>query len=1129
MLHHIDTLSYHSLETAEQQLLLESLEVGVIEGGQEIFSQGDISNGVYFLAGPNEAKLTVIRKDHHHYNKEKLLTILHPPCYFGQRCLISGRLLPRNASIRVMEGSSAILAKLHPTQFSKWTSFRSFLLIKEVPLLRTLPKAQLVTIQSSIEFEEFAAGRYVFRKGEMGDKFFIITEGEVEVVDGNSVLTRLYSGHFFGEISLIYNEPRNASIIALTRLFCMTLSKEAFRSALSTTQFQAVIQEESFRRTATREMRDKMNISLSPIHSHGGGSSGGFPTNSNIIPSPLGNTCDGGGVTLTHTLNFHKLGSGDKVVNDRYVVQREIGRGAFGGVYLCQDNLSESGSFVAMKIVKRKLIPRGSDEMKAMQRLRHPNIVSLLEVIDDPSDNQLVYIQEFVDNGSVMELNEEGVCLDGPFRPHSVWQYTRDLICGVYYLHSKGVIHRDIKPDNLLITSNGVIKIGDFGSALVLQTPGEHLDSFLKTQHKKRTKAKEDLVSIKDLSSSIDPSSFSSSISSTSFSSSSSSSMHNFQRVVACGTPAFMPPELFGTRDEVESALCSFEIDYWSIGATVYCLAFGKLPWFARNQLELAYLIQNVETQFPESSSSSTFPVNSDPYLRNFLCKLLEKDPERRMGLEEASNHDFATYEGALPLNLLFYRHSSSIDDRDQQNFMSPLPPSTRKKSRASFILEAGASLFDDDGRLSHYCEEDMTLTSSLMSKRGSNIPLENSVSRNSSSFSNAGKEKARRRSSWAEGISTASLDIAQLALGALNREEEERIGDEGIGVRAPQEVLYLNKQGGGVNSSNSSSKQSDNENDDTSTNSILSLGLDASFVEDDSGIDSSDTDTIPSIKPFNIDASFNQLSSSSTNSLNKSGGLSRKKGFLMVPTELVHEPKSGTVKKKSILLMDGEVSPSSLASSPRVGSPHGTTRKRRGESEDISEMGKEDVDNQIVDGESVSDFDDDDDEYSDILSDGDLDGVVEDAFDEVIDFLDEVGSSKNRKVSLQISSDNLEFEEIGNVKSWGDQYFSNLGIKYGSSQEPSETNEDRISIHSWENPSTDAFWSVFCVFDGHGGDATSDRLATRFCSKLECDLEPFSFSNEEWESNLSDQISKSCLELDNEVFIFILFQFYIK
>ncbi|KAH9256391.1 hypothetical protein BASA81_005648 [Batrachochytrium salamandrivorans] len=222
-------------------------------------------------------------------------------------------------------------------------------------------------------------------------------------------------------------------------------------------------------------------------------------------------------------------------------------------------------------------------EASIMKKLDHPNVVNLIDVIDDPKAEQLYLVQEFCAGGAVME-NLEG---SSPLEEPLARRYFRDLLCGIDYLHAHQIIHRDIKPMNLLITSTGLLKIGDFGAARVLSSDSK-------------------------------------------------------QTLGIAGTPAFMAPELLGQEPSLYDGPA---VDLWSCGATLFMLVTGVPPWMASDELTLAKRVQNDELVFP-----GAFATKLNPHLRNLLTRLLVKDPAQRMTLTQTMLHEWVTEEGADPL-----------------------------------------------------------------------------------------------------------------------------------------------------------------------------------------------------------------------------------------------------------------------------------------------------------------------------------------------------------------------------------------------------------------------------------------------------------------------------------------------
>ncbi|KAH0664050.1 hypothetical protein KY284_028981 [Solanum tuberosum] len=93
-----------------------------------------------------------------------------------------------------------------------------------------------------------------------------------------------------------------------------------------------------------------------------------------------------------------------------------------------------------------------------MKMLSHPNIVNLIEVIDDPTIDNFYMVLEYVEGKWVCE----GAGPAGGLGENKARAYLHDTVSGLMYLHSHSIIHGDIKPDNLIVTASGRVKIGNF-------------------------------------------------------------------------------------------------------------------------------------------------------------------------------------------------------------------------------------------------------------------------------------------------------------------------------------------------------------------------------------------------------------------------------------------------------------------------------------------------------------------------------------------------------------------------------------------------------------------------------------------------------------------------------------------
>ncbi|ROW12810.1 hypothetical protein VMCG_00780 [Cytospora schulzeri] len=184
------------------------------------------------------------------------------------------------------------------------------------------------------------------------------------------------------------------------------------------------------------------------------------------------------------------------------------------------------------------------EEIAIMKKLNHPNLVSLIEVLDDPEEDSLYMVLEMCKKGVVMRVG-----LDEAAEPYSeeVCRYWfRDLILGIEYLHAQGVVHRDIKPDNLLLTEDDVLKIVDFGVSEMFEKPEQ------------------------------------------------------MRTAKSAGSPAFLPPELCVARHGDVSGTAA---DVWSMGVSLFCLRYGHIPFNRPSVLEIYDAIKTETPELPEDEN----------------------------------------------------------------------------------------------------------------------------------------------------------------------------------------------------------------------------------------------------------------------------------------------------------------------------------------------------------------------------------------------------------------------------------------------------------------------------------------------------------------------------------------------
>lgn len=151
-----------------------------------------------------------------------------------------------------------------------------------------------------------------------------------------------------------------------------------------------------------------------------------------------------------------------------YQKQEKLGEGTYGVVYKAIDK--RTGDVVALKRIRLEQEEEGIPatsirEISILKELHHPNIVDLREVIN--SQGKLTLVFEYLDKDLKKFLDSQR----SPLQPNLIQSYAYQILCGLCYCHCHRIIHRDMKPQNLLLNRQGLIKLCDFGLARAFTIP----------------------------------------------------------------------------------------------------------------------------------------------------------------------------------------------------------------------------------------------------------------------------------------------------------------------------------------------------------------------------------------------------------------------------------------------------------------------------------------------------------------------------------------------------------------------------------------------------------------------------------------------------------------------------------
>ncbi|KAK4519378.1 uncharacterized protein ATC70_009613 [Mucor velutinosus] len=164
---------------------------------------------------------------------------------------------------------------------------------------------------------------------------------------------------------------------------------------------------------------------------------------------------------------------------NKYVKDAKVGEGTYAVVY--SGTSVQTGRKVAIKKIKMGQFKDGLDltairEVKYLQELRHPNVIELIDVFSHKTNLNLVL--EYLDSDLEQVIKDKSIL----FMPADIKSWMLMMLRGLDHCHRHFVLHRDMKPNNLLLTSGGVLKIADFGLARDWGDPGKQMTSQVVTR-----------------------------------------------------------------------------------------------------------------------------------------------------------------------------------------------------------------------------------------------------------------------------------------------------------------------------------------------------------------------------------------------------------------------------------------------------------------------------------------------------------------------------------------------------------------------------------------------------------------------------------------------------------------------
>ncbi|XP_007895192.1 cGMP-dependent protein kinase 1 isoform X4 [Callorhinchus milii] len=483
-----------------------------VEFGKDscIIKEGDVGSLVYVM---EEGKVEVTKE-------EAKLCTMGPGKVFGELAILYN--CTRTATVKTLTNvklwaidRQCFQTIMMRTGLIKHSEYMDFL--KSVPTFQNLSEEILSKLADVLEETHYENGEYIIRQGARGDTFFIISKGRVNVTregtanEETTFLRTLEKGDWFGEKALQGEDVRTANVIAAEMVTCLVIDRDSFKHLIGGLEDVSNKAYEDAEAKAKYEAESAFfaNLKLADF---------------NIIDT--------------------------------------LGVGGFGRVELVQMKSEESKTF-AMKILKKRHIvdtrqqEHIRSEKQIMQEAHSDFIVRLYRTFKD--SKYLYMLMEACLGGELWTILRDR----GSFDDATTRFYTACVVEAFAYLHSKGIIYRDLKPENLILDHRGYAKLVDFGFAKKIGF-GKKTWTF-------------------------------------------------------CGTPEYVAPEIILNKGHDISA------DYWSLGILMYELLTGSPPFSGPDPMKTYNIILR-------GIDMIEFPKKITKNAANLIKKLCRDNPSERLG-----------------------------------------------------------------------------------------------------------------------------------------------------------------------------------------------------------------------------------------------------------------------------------------------------------------------------------------------------------------------------------------------------------------------------------------------------------------------------------------------------------------
>jgi len=550
-----------NLSPGQVREVIDYMELKKVPPGSYVIREGDSGSHLYVSA---EGEYEVIKDG-------KVLGRMGSGKAFGELAILYN--CQRTASIKANSSGEVWVLERGVFQHIMMASGLQKLkdrieFLKTVPLLadHKISEDQMLKLSDAFDLSHFGRGSYIVRQGVAGDTFYIISEGKVKVTqkkeDGREEPIRsLTRGDYFGEQALLKTDVRTANVIAESDdVECLSLDREHF--------FQLVGELDELRDKDYADMRKRPGIK-------------------SIEEKQI-------------ATEFQNMGLSD------LDVLATLGVGGFGRVELVRASTTGEKRTFALKCLKKQHIVETQQqehvfsEKRIMLSCSHQFIAKLFRTF---RDRKYVYLlMEACLGGELWTILRDR----GWFDDLTTRFYVACVINAIDYLHSRGIIYRDLKPENLLLDSKGYVKMVDFGFSKRIAV-GSKTWTF-------------------------------------------------------CGTPEYVAPEIILNKGHDRA------VDFWSLGVLMCELLTGTPPFTASDPMKIYNIILRGIDQldFPRHVTKTAIAI---------IKKFCKENPSERLGYQK---------DGILDIRKHRWYQGFDWDGLENRTLAPPIMPKIRSSTDAS-------------------------------------------------------------------------------------------------------------------------------------------------------------------------------------------------------------------------------------------------------------------------------------------------------------------------------------------------------------------------------------------------------------------------------------------------------------